>query len=218
MEKSGGRKLCQYLYFVHQADEFVPTTKLNASWFRYTMVPASLYLGFAASIIWVAEVRVHLLIWFNYPVTPVLEVINFHSTLTLFWAVRGHILLPLHAVMHMIATCMKELWLVNLMENSGECLPVIRWSILAFHGNFIPAILIRDFFILWFHFGGMGGFSLSSNNLHFVLKFAVDWKSSLSCSVEWWDGTCMLIIPCFGNECLIINFREDLIVKWTRFF
>lgn len=73
------------------------------------MVPASLYLGFAASIIWVAEVRVHLLIWFNSPVTPVLEVINFHSTLTLFWAVRGHILLPLHAVMHMIATCMKEL-------------------------------------------------------------------------------------------------------------
>lgn len=28
---------------------------------RYTMVPASLYLGFSASIIWVAEVQVHLL-------------------------------------------------------------------------------------------------------------------------------------------------------------
>lgn len=138
-------RVCQYLYFVHQPDEFVLTTKSNAAWCRYTMVPASLYLGFAASIIWVAEVWVHLLIWFNYPVTPVLEVIKFLSSLTLFWTVRGHILLPLHAVMHMISTCMKELCLVNLMENFGECLPVIRCSIFAFPENFIPAIVIRNF-------------------------------------------------------------------------
>lgn len=28
---------------------------------RYTMVPASLYMGFAASIIWVGQVQVHVL-------------------------------------------------------------------------------------------------------------------------------------------------------------
>lgn len=54
---------------------------------RYTMVPASLYMGFAASIIWVGQVQVHVLdflIQFHFK-----EDIRDKFFLTIEWAYQG---------------------------------------------------------------------------------------------------------------------------------
>lgn len=89
----------------------------------YTVVPASLYLGFSASVIWIRQVSLlaldSLLNFSNFP---------FHamSILLLQPCYRVPISLPLHEIMLKIQTCMKEQLLAALMESSGDCSPAIR--------------------------------------------------------------------------------------------
>lgn len=86
------------------------------------MVPSSLYLGFAASIIWVGQVG------------HISAESNLYDSLACFPShicsfARGHISLLLLTVTQMITICLKEQLLDNLMDCFGGCLPVTRCSI-----------------------------------------------------------------------------------------
>lgn len=86
------------------------------------MVPTSLYLGFAASIIWVGQVE-HISYSF-YGLGCGFNLRFFLLTLVIF--VRVHTSLLLLVVMQMITTCTKEQLSGNSMESFGEYLHVIR--------------------------------------------------------------------------------------------
>lgn len=71
------------------------------------MVPASVYLGFSASIIWVGQVKFHASDFYvSLYITPIVCSAR-RSFLTFIWPIRVRISLPLPAVMQKIATYMK---------------------------------------------------------------------------------------------------------------